>query len=286
MLAELLKRLLSGTRPPAATPPPEPPRIPHPGTLEHMLWQRHPDAAAPHDLHLRTLFDGLRVGDRDFNDLMQQALTQSSSSIPGIKLVRRHAATWNLIRYFLHARRIPGAWAECGVYSGASALALCLAARAEDPAFDGSGLHLLDSFEGLSAPVEEDAIRTAGEDGAARERPPLIPKENLRAPIGIVTRAMREFPGVRIAKGWIAEVFAQLPETTWSFVHLDVDLYEPTLESLEYFVPRLASGGVVVCDDYGALGFPGAARAWDSYFSEPARPFVVLPTGQSVFIGS
>ncbi|MSQ55726.1 MAG: hypothetical protein EXR31_10200 [Betaproteobacteria bacterium] len=286
MLAELLKRLLSVSRPPTPTPPPDPARIPHPGTLEHMLWQRFPNAAAPHNLHLHTLFAGLRVGDRDFNDLMQQALAQTSSSIPGVKLVRRHAATWNLIRYFLHARRIPGAWAECGVYSGASALALCLAARAEDPAFDGSGLHLIDSFEGLSSPVGEDAIHTAGEDGAARERPPLIPRGNLRAPIGIVTTAMGEFPGVRITKGWIAEVFAQLPETTWSFVHLDVDLFEPTLASLEYFVPRLAAGGIVVCDDYGALGFPGAARAWDLYFSEPALPYVVLPTGQSVFVAA
>ena len=47
-----------------------------------------------------------------------------------------------------------------------------------------------------------------------------------------------------------------------SFVHLDVDLYEPTRACLDYFLPRLSPGGFVICDDYGAPTFPGAARAW------------------------
>ncbi len=70
----------------------------------------------------------------------------------------------------------------------------------------------------------------------------------------------------------------------WSFVHVDVDLYEPTLACLEYFVPRLAPGGVIINDDYGSQSFPGAGRAWDLYFEDFGLPAFALEGGQSVFI--
>jgi O-methyltransferase len=43
-------------------------------------------------------------------------------------------------------------------------------------------------------------------------------------------------------------------------------------------------GGVIVCDDYGAPTFPGARRAWERFFARHEAGFVVLPTGQSVFL--
>jgi hypothetical protein len=67
-------------------------------------------------------------------------------------------------------------------------------------------------------------------------------------------------------------------------VHLDVDLYEPTLACLEYFYSRLAAGGVIICDDYGAPLFPGARRAWDEFCARHDVPFIVLDTGQSVIL--
>ena len=45
-------------------------------------------------------------------------------------------------------------------------------------------------------------------------------------------------------------------------MHIDVDLYQPTKDSLEYFWARLVSGGRMVCDDYN---WPGAKRAVDSF---------------------
>src|SRR5688572_31529904 len=42
----------------------------------------------------------------------------------------------------------------------------------------------------------------------------------------------------------------------------DVDVYQPTRDSLEYFYPRLVTGGILVCDDYG---WPGARKAVDDF---------------------
>ena len=54
----------------------------------------------------------------------------------------------------------------------------------------------------------------------------------------------------------------------FSFVHIDVDLYQPTLDCLEFFFPKLVSGGIIVCDDYNSSQFPGAKNAWDYYFKD------------------
>ena len=58
-----------------------------------------------------------------------------------------------------------------------------------------------------------------------------------------VSAAFRDFPGVRFERGFIPDVLSRLPETKWAFVHIDVDLHELTLACLEYFYPRLTSGG-------------------------------------------
>jgi O-methyltransferase len=235
----------------------------------HKIAEVH--ARAPMAKHVEILFGSVAAGGVPLPELVERAHAGSDARTPPLKTLRRHAATQYLCSYFAHARALPGRWAECGVFRGTSALSLCLAARGEDPAFDGAGLHLVDSFEGLSAPSAWDGAQAG--DG-----------NRFSAPLDVAQTALREFPGARFHKGWIPQVLASLPEATWSFVHVDVDLYEPTLGCLDYFFPRLVPGGVIICDDYGAPTFPGAERAWDRFCGERGLPFVVLPSGQSVLL--
>lgn len=67
---------------------------------------------------------------------------------------------------------------------------------------------------------------------------------------------------------------------TFALVHVDVDLYQPTLDSLEFFFPRLLPGGILVCDDYGSGSYPGARTAMDEYFSNQLENIIELPQGQ------
>lgn len=53
-----------------------------------------------------------------------------------------------------------------------------------------------------------------------------------------------------------------------SLLHLDLDLYEPTLAALHAFYPLVVKGGVVVVDDYALDDWPGAAKAVEKYFGE------------------
>jgi O-methyltransferase len=277
----LLRRLFSDLgrarpRPVAATGAPPDPRAIFPELEAH--------ARAPIDLHVAILFGEVRIGARRFEDIMRQAIEATSLNVPPLKAIRRREAALNLICYFRHARTLPGRWAECGVFAGTSSLALCLAARAEQAGFDGSGLHLVDSYEGLSELRDADMRLERRDDGSTVAVPPPRSSSNFAAPIEMVREAMSAFGGVRLHKGWIPQVLGELPEDRWSFVHVDVDLHAPTLACLEYFYPRMSSGGIIACDDFGSPAFPGARRAWEQFCSGAGIGYVALPTGQSVLV--
>jgi O-methyltransferase len=59
----------------------------------------------------------------------------------------------------------------------------------------------------------------------------------------------RQFPRAELHPGWIPSAFSAVAGRSFSFVHLDVDLYQPTLDSLDFF-PRLADGGAIITDNY------------------------------------
>ncbi len=190
--------------------------------------------------------------DREFVALYERFEPRNNHSID-----RKFALAelWKLCEH------VPGDTAECGVFHGASSYLICRATR-------GSGRthHVFDSFEGLSG--------SGGEDGSYWQKGDLaVSLEEVRANLG-------EFDFVQYHKGWIPERFEDVADRRFAFVHVDVDLYEPTRDSLEFFFPRLSPGGVLVCDDYGFLSCPGARRALDEYFAERPESVVHLPTGQ------
>ena len=162
------------------------------------------------------------------------------------------------------ALRRPGAVAECGVFRGASAF---LMARAIRQAGGERCLHLFDSFAGLSDPEPKDGDYWAAGSLACSQSE--------------VAANLAEFGDlVRFHKGWIPARFGDVSDTRFCFVHIDVDLYQPTRAALDFFYPRMVAGGMIVCDDYGFETCPGARQAMDAFFSERPEPVVGLPTGQ------
>ena len=160
---------------------------------------------------------------------------------------------------------VPGDTAECGVFKGTSSYLIC--ARTRDK---GKPHHVFDSFAGLSEP--------GAEDGDYWER------GNLSCGEDEVRARLAPFDFVELHPGWIPERFGDVADRRFSFVHVDVDLHQPTLDSIEFFYERLSPGGLLVCDDYGFRSCPGATRAMDEFFAERPEPIVHLPTGQGFVI--
>jgi|GEM_PF-931057 hypothetical protein len=162
---------------------------------------------------------------------------------------------------------LPGDTAECGVFRGATSWFILDRLRSLGASRPH---HLFDSFEGVSAPTEIDGTYWT--------------KGDLAAGVDVVKRTLHGFDDVHYHPGWIPDRFDAVSDRRFSFVHIDVDLYEPTFESARFFYERLTPGGIMVCDDYGFSSCPGARKAFDDALAGKAEPVIELPTGQGFVI--
>ncbi len=166
-----------------------------------------------------------------------------------------------------YTRGLSGCLAECGVLEGASAYFL---AKARPDAV----IHLFDRFEGLPAPAEQDAV---ADRWVFRWQP-----GDFRARLDVLNRNLAGLHNVRVHHGDIPEVLQCVSEERFCLVHIDVDLYRPTLYSLRFFYPRMVPGGVIVCDDYGFATCPGAHRAVREFMEGKPEYVIHAPTGQGI----
>lgn len=168
---------------------------------------------------------------------------------------------------------LSGDTAECGVFEGASSLVICDAMVVQKDYRH----HVFDSFEGLSEPQSGDV--------ATEEKMVRWKKGDLHGPLELVQKNLARFDFVEYHKGWIPDRFQDVADRRFKLVHIDVDLYQPTHDSLAFFYPRMVPGGILLCDDYGSTVCPGAFRAMDEFFSDkPERSVVDLLNGQGFVV--
>jgi O-methyltransferase len=236
------------------------------------------------NLNLEILFDGATIGQTEFLPLYLDCIARSGTPVGSWKVFRRSQRALTLARYFYKSLSVEGARIECGVYQGFSSLLLAQISKINDEDFTGVGFHMADSFEGLSEPTQGDEI--GYQQASSGEKFPLYSHQggHFATQVEHVKKLMEGFPDANIHKGWIAAIFSELPETKWSFVHVDVDLYEPTKSCLEYFIPRMSKGGIIVNDDFESPLFPGGGSGWHEVLESQGLSYSVLDTGQAVFI--
>ena len=161
-------------------------------------------------------------------------------------------------------RGLPGDMAECGCWKGHSTY--LMAGLLAEANWQGT-LRVFDSFEGgLSDKSAEDRTQQGDTDSETTARQ----KAKFQSDLESVRQALSPFPFVSLHKGWIPQVFdGAVPDgTRFSLVHVDVDLYQPTIDSLRFFYPRMVKGGIIVIDDYGSTRFPGCWTAVDEFLHE------------------
>lgn len=164
-------------------------------------------------------------------------------------------------------KKIPGDTVECGSYNGATSYLICAFIQQHGLS---KAHHIFDSFEGLSKPGEEDGS--------------YWKKGNLTTSEALCRNNLSAFGFVKYYTGWIPGRFSETAGLKFSFVHIDVDLYQPTLDSIAFFYERLNTGGIIICDDYGFSTCPGAKKAMDDFFMEKPEPVIMLTTGQAFII--
>jgi hypothetical protein len=138
----------------------------------------------------------------------------------------------------------------------------------------GRRFHLFDSFEGLSEPAPQDKLAADGR--------PFWEANQLAVGEDVVRETLAPYSNVQFYRGWIPDRFPEVSGRSFALVHVDVDLYEPTLDTLRFFWPRLAAGGIILCDEYGSPRCPGAKQALDEFFGAASIPLIELPTMQAL----
>jgi predicted O-methyltransferase YrrM len=149
---------------------------------------------------------------------------------------------------------IPGAAAEVGVFHGGSAEVLAAA-------MPERVLHLFDTFTGLPEPRPLDG--------------PHCSKGRF---VGSVAEVRKRVPSAIIHPGklhWATDV----PPGPYAFVHIDVDLFESTMDALLQFYPLVLPGGIIVVDDYAGQPTPGATKAVDAFMEDVRETLVMAECG-------
>ena len=85
-----------------------------------------------------------------------------------------------------------------------------------------------------------------------------------------------------VRPGFFPSTAQGLEEERFLFVNLDADLYEPIRAGLEWFFPRMVSGGFILVHDYYSPAFTGARQAVQEFARSHKVGF--LPVGDTLSV--
>jgi O-methyltransferase len=160
--------------------------------------------------------------------LVDEEFRASVAEIAGRTLLdaARLANLWCLAR-----QAGPGVYLEIGSYRGGGALHICNAVRSRNPQFY--------SFD----PFEEGGFRSIREDeGFTKDQ---FTETSHRDVVKLLSR----YANATVIRGYFPEAAQSLSLQGISFCHLDVDVYQATLDSLNFLAPRLGPKSFIVIDD-------------------------------------
>jgi len=140
-------------------------------------------------------------------------------------------ATLGLAIQRVLSENVGGSFAEVGVYRGdVSKFVHQLAPNRT--------YYLFDTFEGFP---KEDLEGKVLEDARFRN-----------TSVEIVLSNIGNQDNINIRKGYVPATLEGLEDEKFAFVLLDLDLYKPTIRSLEFFYPRVSKGGYLFVHDYNS----------------------------------
>jgi O-methyltransferase len=169
-------------------------------------------------------------------------------------------STLELIAQSLREKKITGSIAEVGVYKGKFAAKV-------NQVFPNNKFYLFDTFEGFHA--KDIAIEKEKKlsDGL---------QDFSNTSVNIVLSKMKYPALCIIKKGYFPETATDINDN-FIFVSLDTDLYQPILEGLQFFYPKLLKGGYIMIHDYNNPYYPGVKEAVHQYCFDNNIPFFPVP---------
>lgn len=170
--------------------------------------------------------------------------------------------SWLFLEALEHIKNIPGDIAEVGCFEGGNMLLGLKSGLIPDE----KNVYLFDSFEGFPTLSVFDPAHLKSGD--------YKPEKSLE----YIKSCFNAFKNVNIVPGYVPETFSKIPhDNKYSLIFFDCDLYQPCLDTLNYFWPKLSSGGLILIHDYfyEPGGFSGVEKATDEF----SKAFDLEPFG-------
>lgn len=167
-------------------------------------------------------------------------------------------------RNIVDMKGLLGAVAEAGVYQGEFAKII-------NEVFPERKCYLFDTFEGFDA-----------RDFDYEKMDSLTEAQHLKkTSVDLVLEKMKTPGNCIIKKGYFPETAAGLEEQ-FCFVNLDMDLYKPILDGLEYFYPRVVEGGVILVHDYFSNVYPNVKASVADFETRIGKSLKIVPVGDDI----
>jgi hypothetical protein len=170
---------------------------------------------------------------------------------------------FSIYQWTRYALRLDGQLAEVGVYKGGTAY--MTAALCPDKKF-----YLFDTFAGMPETNKSVDYHNKGEFADTS--------------LDGVQDFLKDYMNLSFHQGFFPESAHDVQEDKFCYIHVDVDIYQSTLACLEYFYPKLVSGGVMVFDDYEWKHCGGVRKALDEFLADKPERVVISALYQGLLI--
>ncbi|MFA5770189.1 MAG: TylF/MycF/NovP-related O-methyltransferase [Patescibacteria group bacterium] len=158
--------------------------------------------------------------------------------------------TYILYSLVQNTKKIKGDIAEVGCYEGGSTKIIA------EVNMGFKKIYVFDTFEGL--PKVNKLIDVS------------FSTKDYQADYKKVKNYLKKYKKIFIYKGKFPETGSVLINKKFSFVHLDVDIYKSTLDSLNFFYPKLNQRAIILSHDY----YGGVKKAFAEFLKD--KPEIVI----------
>jgi len=169
-------------------------------------------------------------------------------------------ATLELVSHEIKTKKLDGSVAELGVYKGRFAKYI-------NHYFPERKLYLIDTFEGFD---KRDVDSETAKNFSTGEQ------DFSETSIEAVLKLMPYPQSCEPVKGFFPESAKNIDDR-FVFVSLDTDLYEPIYNGLQFFYPKLVSGGYIFIHDFNNDAYKGARQAVERFCKEQNIGYLPIP---------
>lgn len=194
------------------------------------------------------------------------------------------------IELFKKTVDLPGCIVECGVFKGVSLLTFAKLVEVYCPGDTLKRIVGFDTFQGFTHLANQDGppLEKRGKVPGGWDSSSFYPVLRDLIEVARKDSMIPRFSRIELVEGDVCKTVPKYvkinPGLRISLLHLDLDLYDPTLTALEQLYPLVVRGGVVIVDEYAMDAFAGESAAFDEYFKgrRPRLkkfPFISTPGG-------